>query len=342
MAAGYITMSRAYHVLKIEGYSSTLSTQYSKPYYSCPFRGGGHTWHIRYYPKGVRCYPKVVLRTNTGYMSFYLVLDGIIDDVVMAQATFSLLDQNLKPVPSYSYTTGVVNFSGVECRSRGYGYADFMKREHLEKSEYLKYDCFAVRVDVHVLREAQPIVVPPSDMHQHLSDLRTSKIGADIEFLVSGVTFTAHSLVLGARSPVLREQLFNAKKEGATANIIEIDDMEAQVFDALLTFIYTDSLPVMSHEDEYTIVQGLLVASDRYNLQRLKLLCQYMMCNHINTGSVATILALAEMHRCHGLREACYELLGSLVSPDAVVDSEVFHCLTLSCPNITMEQISKV
>jgi speckle-type POZ protein len=38
----------------------------------------------------------------------------------------------------------------------------------------------------------------------------------------------------------------------------------------------------------------LLVAADRYGLERLKLICEDKLCNYISAGTAATSLALAE------------------------------------------------
>jgi hypothetical protein len=56
---------------------------------------------------------------------------------------------------------------------------------------------------------------------------------------------------------------------------------------------------------------ALLAAADRYSIRRLKLMCEDRLCSHIDTGSVATILALAEKHRCAILKKVCLEFLGS-------------------------------
>jgi speckle-type POZ protein len=66
-------------------------------------------------------------------------------------------------------------------------------------------------------------------------------------------------------------------------------------------------------------VQHLLVAADRYNLERLKLICEDRLSRHINVASAATILAIAEQHNCRGLKEACFKFLSTSH------DSECIH-----------------
>ncbi|KAL6643083.1 hypothetical protein ACP70R_021264 [Stipagrostis hirtigluma subsp. patula] len=329
-----------YHVLKIVGYSRTKdSTPNGKRICSHPFRVGGHTWHVSYYPGGIN-------GRATGSISMYLVLDDRFTKGVKAQVRISLLDQDGNPVPSCSVaTTGTVNFSQ---KRRFWGHPEFVKRDVLEKSEHLKDDCFSIRFDVTVMKgihreEMVPsVVVPPSDMHRDFGDLLSSRDGADVKFLVGEKVFSAHRSVLAARSRVFKAELYGPMKESATSDVIRIDDMDAEVFSALLTFMYTDALPEIKKEEDYAMAQHLLVAADRYNHERLKLICEDKLCKHIDTGSAATILALAEQHHCHGLKEACFQFLGSSGTLNAVVKTDGFGYLARNCTSVLKELMSKV
>ena len=88
-------------------------------------------------------------------------------------------------------------------------------------------------------------------MHRNLGDLLLSEKGADVVFDVGGQTFAAHRCVLAARSPVFSAELLGTMKESNnTTGVVRVDDMEAQVFKALLHFVYTDSLPRTEKEDK--------------------------------------------------------------------------------------------
>ncbi|OEL25585.1 hypothetical protein BAE44_0013397 [Dichanthelium oligosanthes] len=104
---------------------------------SRPFRAGGRTRHISYRPMG-----SSHRLDNTDSVSFYLALDDIVDEPVMAQASLSLLDQDGMPVHDYTLSTRVNNSS--TSIDRTFGYERFIGREELERSEYLEDDCFAV------------------------------------------------------------------------------------------------------------------------------------------------------------------------------------------------------
>ncbi|WVZ83234.1 hypothetical protein U9M48_030403 [Paspalum notatum var. saurae] len=128
-----------------------------------------------------------------------------------------------------------------------------MRREDLENSKHLKDDSFVVRCDIAVtitndfrtegLDEAPTmtyVLVMPSNLHHHLSDLLLTEKGTDVVFEVGSQTFKVHRCVLAARSPVFSAELFGQMKESdaAAGGGIRIDDMEAHVFKALLFFVY--------------------------------------------------------------------------------------------------------
>ena len=228
-----------YHVLQIDGYSTIFDTLAD---FSCidslPFDAGGYRWHINFYPKGSS--PE----TADFIALFLLLADPVDDEAVTANITFSLLNPDLQDSVSLYRRTGIapVAFSKV---NRECGYRKFIKRECFERSsKFLKDDRFAIRVDVHIMKRASSsMVVPPSDLHWHLHGLLSSKEGADVELRVGGEKFAAHRLVLGARSSVFKAELFHQTEEGSTSTnvVIQIRDMEARVFRALLTFIYTQT-----------------------------------------------------------------------------------------------------
>ncbi|OEL26137.1 hypothetical protein BAE44_0012844 [Dichanthelium oligosanthes] len=76
-------------------------------------------------------------------------------------------------------------------------------------------------------------------------------------------------------------------------------DAEPEVFRALLHFIYNDSLPGMGDlqgNDCGEMMRHLFVAADRYAMDRMKLVCQIIICKKLDVETVATTLALADQH----------------------------------------------
>lgn len=115
------------------------------------------------------------------------------------------------------------------------GYKRFFKRSLLETSDYLKDDCLSVHCSVGVVKshtegpKIYSISVPPSNLGQDFGKMLESGKGIDVSFEVDGEVFAAHKLVLAARSPVFRAQLFGPMKDHNT-HCIKVEDVEPPVF----------------------------------------------------------------------------------------------------------------
>ncbi|BAH95397.1 Os11g0630900 [Oryza sativa Japonica Group] len=144
---------------------------------------------------------------------------------------------------------------------KNWGFLRFITHGDLDKSEHLVDDGFAVRCDVTVMggielrvEPASLLAVPEPDLHRHLGRLLSTGDGADVTFRVAGgEAFAAHRCVLAARSPVFRAELYSrggflrpAAAGRPETRVVDVDDMDAGAFRALLHFVYTDTLPEMA------------------------------------------------------------------------------------------------
>jgi speckle-type POZ protein len=119
------------------------------------------------------------------------------------------------------------------------GYKRFFRRTVLETSDFLKNDTLSITCTVGVVVSATQspklysISVPEPDLGQHFGALLDSSEGdatfGDVTFEVDGETFQAHKLVLAARSPVFKAQLFGPMRDRNSGKI-QVKDMEAPVF----------------------------------------------------------------------------------------------------------------
>ncbi|CAL4991253.1 unnamed protein product [Urochloa decumbens] len=327
------------HELTISGYSGTKGLGVGKFIRSSVFSIGGHSWCIRYYPDGED-------KERADWISVYLEREDDASDDVKVRFRFSLLDQVGEAVPLYTFTSDVRTFTSENI----WGYEDFIKREDLESSSHLKGDSFRISCHVTVVnfnvaeRNTLLSPVPPSmDLHLDLGELLKSKIGADVKFKVGKKTFKAHRSVLASRSSVFKAELFGFMKEIKKATQIQIKDIEARVFWAImLHFIYTDSLPEIDEDDRSVMAQHLLVAADRYSLHRLKQISEDVLCKFIDINTAATTLALAEQHGCRRLKEGCLNFLKYPGNMKAVIATDGFGHLTSSCPSLLHELLAKL
>ncbi|KAJ1276462.1 hypothetical protein BS78_05G216600 [Paspalum vaginatum] len=290
------------HVLEIKGYSLFKGLGNGKFITSSEFSVGGHRWCIILSGTTLMAKPS----DSADWISIYLHHDYTSCDAVEVKAQFgcSVLDDIGEPAP--------INMPRI-----------------------------TVRQDICKEVPMQFVVVPLSDMRKHFGRLLSRAEGVDVTFEVAGELFPAHRCVLAARSSVLTAELFGPMKEKAMNHRIRIDDMEARVLKAMLDFIYMDAMPEIGKEDKFVMIQHLLVAADRYDLERLRLFCEEKLCNCVDTGTVATTLALAGQHRCHGLKKACFKFLESPSHLKKATATEGFDHLISSCPCLVKELLAK-
>ncbi|KAJ3687187.1 hypothetical protein LUZ61_016351 [Rhynchospora tenuis] len=291
------------HIFKITSYSSLIKEIDVGQYVSSSaFTVGGHEFYIRIYPQGVT-------KELKEFISVYLMLNSDAEELPV-QFEFSFVDMS-----GDSVVVGQkISLSRI-IESKGRGFGSSFKRTYLETSQYLKDDCFMVRCMVRVVRateeEDRESLVSPSDLHLHLAKLLESGEVADVTFEVDKESFSAHRIVLAARSPVF-EQLLCKKDHNDPTSCVRIEDVKAPVFKALLLYIYTDKLSNDFDEGEvdkdltsFEFDQQLLLAADTYAIERLKFICEEKLCNKLLVDTVASTFHLAEKCKCNRLITAC-------------------------------------
>ncbi|KAF7062823.1 hypothetical protein CFC21_069384 [Triticum aestivum] len=304
---------------------------------SSTFRVSGYEWKISIYPDGIGEEDKAA------YMSVFLCFCSGATMDVKVKFTLSLLEKDGK-ISNLNSKTTTAKFKPVVGDS--WGWAKFIDKSKLK--ELLAHDCFTIRCVLTVIKDHHTedvstvlVPVPQSDLHAHFANMLKDGQGMDVTFSVGGQLFSAHRYVLAARSSVFKAELFGQMKE-TTMECIKIEDMEPATFEALLHFIYTDNLPSNCHVDQNVALQHLLVAADRYGLDRLNAICEEKLCQKIDVQTVATTLALAEQHHTVQLKNACLQYLSLQDVLQAVKKTDGFKHLTTSCPSIMMEILDKV
>ncbi|KAF8776577.1 hypothetical protein HU200_003296 [Digitaria exilis] len=342
------------HILTIDGYAASRKIPRNWWSRSPPFEAVDHRWTIKYFPNVASC-------CFEGHISFFLELEvdsfyGVHRITDPVDFKFSLLDR----AGNAAHSRGVEGHVFSEA-TKVYGVREFMAWKDLAKSGCVKDDAFTVICDITVSQDwtkvddeddtggggggaetpaAPRVVVPPSNLREHMNDLLWKKQGADVTIHVGEESFDAHGWLLMARSPVFEAELLAtpASKEklpGGVRRRVEIKGVDPKVFKAMLHFMYTDALPeTMEEEEDETVVamaQGLLAAANRFKLERLKVVCEEILCRHIDVSSVAVTLAVAEENGCHALKAACLEFIARPGNMKKVMETEGFEKTKDSC-----------
>ncbi|XP_010227275.1 BTB/POZ and MATH domain-containing protein 2 [Brachypodium distachyon] len=308
---------------------------------SATFGIGGYNWAIIFYPDGGN-------NDCAGYASAHIKCLNPTDEV-RTKSTINMLHQDgEKQVQLTDCDEGAGDvYSPAKLR---WGYTKFVEKSKMKSvtqsgSGSLIIRCVLTVIVKHsteVTRKTNLVVVPGPDLQGHLRQMWKDEQGADVTFSVGGQLFSAHRCLLAARSPVFKAELFGPMKE-KSIQPVKIDDIEPLVFEALLHFVYTDSMQDDEHNKESSTaeLQHLLVAADRYGLDRLRVLCESKLCEGIDVKTVATTLALAERHHYKDLKEACLEFMVPRNVLRAVMATDGFKHLLASCPWVMIEILDK-
>lgn len=338
------------HNFTVEGYSLAKGMGIGKYLCSDTFRVAGYDWAIYFYPDGKN------QDDHSIYVSVFVALASEGTDV-RALFELTLLDQSGSGKHKvHSHFDRSLENGPYSLKYQGsmWGYKRFFRRTALETSEFLKDDCLTLHCRVGVVKNCleghkqYSISVPPSDMSLGLMKMLESGQGCDIVFQVGDEAFKAHKLVLAARSPVFRAQFFGLFGNSVVEKVV-VEDIEPSIFKAMLLFIYSDKLPE-EHDisaspsmcTSTNMVQHLLAAADRFNLERLKLLCEVKLCESITADMVTETLALAEQHQCLQLKDVCLKLSVNPTNLGVVMQSEGFGCLVKSYPLLLSEMLGTI
>ncbi|KAI4384496.1 hypothetical protein MLD38_002644 [Melastoma candidum] len=305
------------HTFTISGYSLAKGMGPGKYIASDVFTVGGYDWAMYFYPDGKNAEDTMM------YVSVFIALASDGTDV-RALFELTLVDQSGKGKHKvHSHFDRALESGPYSLKYRGsmWGYKRFLRRTALETSDYIKDDKLIMHCTVGVVRnrvegpKMYSIPLPPSDMGQGLKNL----LGAQFFGLI------------GDRN----------------IDEVVVEDVEPSIFKAMLQFIYTDDLPNIreitgstSSHTSIIVVQHLLAAADRYNLDRLKILCEAKLCEEISPDTVATTLALAEQHHCHQLKAICLKYAADSINLGVVMQSDGYKNLENSCPSLLSELLN--
>lgn len=133
--------------------------------------------------------------------------------------------------------------------------------------------------------------------------------------MIEGKAAHANRAILSVRSQYFKvllhsggmcESIKHRDEDGNYMNRpILLDDISYEVFQKILQYIYTDQIQDISFE---TCI-SLLMASERFMLDRLKSLCEDQISRHITLKNAIPILIASYRHNAKGLHDIALEFI---------------------------------
>lgn len=231
---------------------------------------------------------------------------------------FSGLSQNTFhwTLSHFSYTESQRAYRFVQ--GKDWGFKKFIRRDFLldEANGLLPDDKLTLYCEVSVVADSVNIAgqnnttqfkVPDCKLSEDLSLLFESSKFSDVILSVEGREFFAHKAILAARSPVFAA-MFEHEMEEKKQNRVEITDMDNEVLNEMLKFIYSGKAPQLEK-----MADDLLAAADKYDLERLKVMCEEALCSNLAVDTAADVLILADMHSAQQLKAHAIDFINTWV-----------------------------
>ena len=169
----------------------------------------------------------------------------------------------------------------------------------------------------------KPIGVPPSSLVSDLGRLVNNPELSDVVFVIDGLEVYANKAILVTRCEYFNAMLCgpmmeNRSSGSANSRPIEIKDISHRVFLKVLEFLYTDAIGEVS---EFETAIHLLIASERFMLNRLKALCEERIRRDIHVDTVTDILLASQRHHAHGLKNMALDFIMRNLQDPTIAES---------------------
>ena len=122
---------------------------------------------------------------------------------------------------------------------------------------------------------------------------------SDVTFLVEDTPVYAHRAILAQRCDHFAAMFRSGMRE-SVERFVPIPDISRKVFLILLEYIYTDAVKI----DVEDAIE-LYIASDIYQLERLRDMCCTVVRRNLNAENSGPLLQNAEDNHCQILRDVC-------------------------------------
>lgn len=100
--------------------------------------------------------------------------------------------------------------------------------------------------------------------------------------------------------------MFSNDLEESKMNRVEIPDFDYDIILEMLRFMYAGRVRQLD-----TFAAQLLAAADKYQLDKLKALCEECLCANLAVENVCEIIVLSDFHSAESLKQHCIEFINA-------------------------------
>lgn len=304
---------------KISNFSkyTTVGEKLQSPTFSILTNVGGlDEWYLV-------CYPNGNTEDYKNYVGVYLC------SLNRFRTSFELSFE----LKNHPVVRGNINF---DTRGGNVGQPKFVERTFLRNYnyDYLPNDVLSIMCRIEIKQKGIPALLKKKvkttwTLTADMNSLLGSEENSDFQIIVGNKTFRVHKSILSARSPYFRAMFSHDMLENVE-NKVYLDDMEEEVAEEMLKFIYTGGSPQL---DKFA--DRLLVVAEKYGLEQLKELSELQMIDNLAVDSASLYLSTASQYNLVELKAACFDFISQNIK--AIKDTPGFYEINKTDPTLFME-----
>ncbi|XP_044005617.1 speckle-type POZ protein B-like [Aphidius gifuensis] len=168
-----------------------------------------------------------------------------------------------------------------------------------------------------------------------LKKLLLNKKSADVTIQVGQKSFRAIKGILAVRSPVFAAMFDHEQFKENEKDEVVIEDVEEDVFEEFLHFIYTDESPKTNK-----MPMELVAVAEKYQVNCLKNICEEVIYETINFDNIASILVCSDKYNLKKLNDKCLKFMKKNLR--AVLLNETFQVDQKKHPEVFLSVLQQL
>jgi len=183
--------------------------------------------------------------------------------------------------------------------------------------------------NVSIKKSSNPAKQLVNDLEVALNDTEYS----DVKIVCGDKIFDCHRIFLSSRSSVFRAMFQHGMTEAQTRRI-EIKELEPEVLQAMLEYIYTGNI-----KDSTMKSEDMLAAAQMYELGLLKDFYEKKLCKSLDISNCVDMLVLGDLHEAAALKRDAMRLI--VINLSSVVKSPDWQDKLIRYP-VLMSEVMKI
>lgn len=283
-----------------------------------------YEWKIKCYPNG--------RNEESEFVGLFIINSSVL--TVTAGVEFSVYTSEKEKLHTRKFTAHAFTEE-----QKDWGYHTFIERSVLQndKAKLLPSDSLTIHctiqcdVPLDYFEDSIGRHYPFRELSRDFQSLLLCQNTSDVDIIIGKKTFPSHKMILSARCPVFSAMFASPTKENISSEI-EITDIEEDVFEELLYFIYTGRSPKQND-----LAENLYIAADKYGMETLKDLCEESLLEKLKSSKDTCVETLIYADRYNAKRLKKYGLSLVLEQVEKNIETESFKEMSLKHPHLLLE-----